>query len=60
MPFAQQELGARPYQNREFQKIVQMLDIELQGQHKPTEFEVVTVICNAAALIFICILLPVL
>ncbi|MDD2541057.1 MAG: phBC6A51 family helix-turn-helix protein [Desulfuromonadaceae bacterium] len=48
-PFAQQEMGNRPYHNRAFKDIVQMLDIELQAQHVPKESAAVTLICDAAA-----------
>lgn len=48
-PFAQQEMGTRPYHNRAFKDIVQMMDIELQAQHVPKESAAVTLICDAAA-----------
>ena len=48
-PFAQQELGAKPYQNPAFREVVQMMETELHAQHSPKESEALTVIGAAAA-----------
>ena len=48
-PFAQQEMGARPYHNPAFREVVQMMETEMLAQHLPKESEALTVIGAAAA-----------
>jgi len=48
-PFAQQELGTRPYQNSTFREVVQMIETEMLAQHMPKETEALSVIGAATA-----------